>query len=66
MTIDGGCDRGEPLVLLGRANGQPLEEVRVVVPRHKALMQEEGSKGLEGMAPPGDLEHKIQDWIDGK
>ena len=33
---------------------------------HESLLELKGAKDLEGMAPPGDLEHKLQDWLDDK
>ena len=33
---------------------------------HEALLELKGAKDLEGMAPPGDLEHKLQDRLDDK
>ena len=33
---------------------------------HEALLELKGAKDLEGMAPPRDLEHKLQDWLDDK
>ena len=42
----------------------PIHAVRILV--NEVLLKEEKSKSLPGVAPAGDLERKIQEWLDSK